>query len=538
MIVVKTQALKPLPPSGFSLVELILTIAMVSVLVSIIIMRTGSQGTAVGDLKLEADVRQLNQMVNLYKADGGSVTGLTRVGDVMEKLKNFRPENTLKSHTGPVSGRLLDARMVPVIGTGSLGKKRAVWNGARQRFEIVTTNREGAFKFEINTALSNQVGQAERRDTPGSTSPVVQFDGAAGPSWIWGAPATQAVTRIYDPTDLTGGGDNNPFNPNAAKPSSGTGGGTGGSGGTGGTGGTGGSGGTGGGTGPTPPPAPLRLPTPLVTQSGGTYPFSSFPTSVTIGANGAPLGDSVLRYRKNGGAWLTMTGGSVTVAPGDVIEAQNVAVLGVTTVTDSTVNRNEYFRLVSGFTGTVQAGLGNVVGGPNLDYSVNTSTPNQIVFTHGDPQTDLGNGEIINTGEANVIQLNTQNFSSIQPNTWFNVGNVSLLNGEIFNDTAATSVVLAINFNISNPAHTGTANIGLQLINTPNSADRTASADVVKLANPVTNLVVTIDGINYRLEVSWQNTNPTTGLVNGNDFLVFEGGTAQGRLRARFVSDR
>lgn len=520
--------------TGFSLVELILTITVVSILASVFVVQTGNRGTVIADLKLEADVRQLNQMVNLYKADGGSVAGLSRVGDVMNKLKNFRPENTLKSHTGPVSGRLLDARMTPVMGNGNLGKKRAVWNSGQQRFEIVTADREGAFKFEINTALSNQVGQAENRDVSGAARPIVSFDGSAGPSWIWGAPATQATAPVYNPTDLTSGGQNNPFNPDMAKPASGTGGGTGG---TGGSGGSGGSGGTGG-TGPTPPTAPTALPAPLVTQSGGTYPFSSFPTSVTISANGAPAGDSLLNYRKNGGAWETFSGGTVNVAPGDVIEAQNVPALGVTTLTSSSVNRNEYYRLVAGFTGGVQSGLGTVTGGANLEYSVDTSSPNQIVFTHGDPNTDLGNGEIINTGEANVIRLTTQDFTGIQPNTWFNVGNVSLLNGEIFNDTAANSVVLALNFNISNPASTGTANIELQLINTPNSADRTASADIVKLANPVTDLVVNIDGINYRLEVSWQNTNPSTGLVSGNEFLVFEGGTAEGRLRARFVSDR
>jgi hypothetical protein len=169
---------------------------------------------------------------------------------------------------------------------------------------------------------------------------------------------------------------------------------------------------------------------------------------------------------------------------------------------------------------------------------VDTSTPNRITFSHGNPETDLGNGEVINTGEANSIQLTTQNFSNILPGSWFSVGDVSLLNGEIFNDTAANSVVFAINFNVSDPAHSGTANIELQLVNTANTSDRLASADIVKLSNPVTDLVVTIDGINYRLEVSWQNTDPTSGVVNGNDFLVFEGGTAQGRLRARFVSDR
>jgi hypothetical protein len=507
-------------------VELILTITMVSILASIFVMQTGSQGTAVGEIKLEADVRQLNQMVNLYKADGGSVANLTRVTDVMEKLKNFRPENSLKSHTGPVSGRLLDARMAPVMGTGSPGKKRAVWNGAKQRFEIVAADREGAFRFELDPNRSNQIGQAENRPD----GQVVRFDGAKGPSWIWGAPTQQATSPYYNPTELTGGGQDNPFNPNLAKPVEG-------SGGTGGTGGTGGSGGTGG-TDPVPPTAPTQLPSPLINQGGGTFHYHVFPTSVNIESNGAPAGDSVLMYRKNGGAWQNHTGGSINVAPGDVIEAKNTPAVGVLTVTESAVNRNEYYRLVAGFTGGVQSSVGNVSGGPNLDYSVDTSTPNRITFTHGNPETDLGNGEIINTGEANSIQLTTQNFTSIQPGSWFSVGDVSLLNGEIFNDTAANSVVFALNFNVSDPAHTGTANIELQLINTANTSDRLASADIVKLSNPVTDLVVTIDGINYRLEVSWQNIDPTTGVVNGNEFLVFEGGTAQGRLRARFVSDR
>ena len=58
---------------GFSLVELVLTIAILGVLTSVVVLRYGAQGTRVGELKLEADVRQLNQMVSLYKADGGSL---------------------------------------------------------------------------------------------------------------------------------------------------------------------------------------------------------------------------------------------------------------------------------------------------------------------------------------------------------------------------------------------------------------------------------------------------------------------------------
>jgi hypothetical protein len=235
----------------------------------------------------------------------------------------------------------------------------------------------------------------------------------------------------------------------------------------------------------------------------------------------------------------------VGIAPGDIIEAQNLPAVGVTAFTASNVNRNEYFRLVSGFTGGVQAAIDNVTGGSNLSFTTDTSTPGTVVLTHGNPQTDLGNGEIITTGESSVIQITRQSFSSVLPNTLFNLASVSLKNGEIFNSSGADSMRLQLSLNMSNPAYVGTADIELQMINTPtafvpgtNTPDRVKSADIVRIGNPRTNVVITIDGINYRMEVSWQSSDPTTGVVSGNDFLVFEGGTASGRLRARFVSDR
>ena len=520
---------------GFSLVELVLTIAILGVLTSVVVLRYGAQGTRVGELKLEADVRQLNQMVSLYKADGGSLANLTQTTSVIEKLKNYRPESTIKSHTGPVSGRLMDARIVPVMGSGSAGKPRAVWDATKQQFIIVIDGRQGAMSFAMDANRSNDGGQAENR--PGGQ--VVKFDSSSGPTWIWGAPTQQATTATYNPTDLSGGGLNNPFDPSVSS-GTGSGAGTGGGSGSG-----GGSGGSGGGSGPNPPAGPAKLPTPLVTQSGGTYSFSSFPSSVSISSNGAPVGDSVLMYRKGTGAWQVSGGGSVSIAPGDVVEAQNLPAVGVTTVTSSDVNRNEYFRLVAGFTGGFQPSISNVTGGSNLTFNTDTSTPGKIVFTHGDPQTDLGNGEIINTGEASVIELTTKSFSAAQPNQWFSLADVALRNGEIFNNSGADKLRLQLNLNISNPAYVGTANIELETINTPtvfvagtNTPDRLKSADIVKFSDPKTNVVVVIDGINYRLEVSWQSSDPTTGVVSGNDFLVFEGGTASGSLRARFVSDR
>ena len=51
-------------------------------------------------------------------------------------------------------------------------------------------------------------------------------------------------------------------------------------------------------------------------------------------------------------------------------------------------------------------------------------------------------------------------------------------------------------------------------------------------------IAVFIGGVTYRLELSWVSLNPGTGVVQGNQFLIYEGATAQAELRARFVPDR
>ncbi len=510
---------------GFSLVELVLTITLLGILASVFVMKTGSQSTGVIEIKLEADVRQLNQMASLYKADGGSLSNLTTVGDVLSRLKNYRSESALASHTGAASGRLLDARIEPVMGSGQAGRKRAVWNPSKQRFEVVATGGAGAFSFEINPARSTAAGQVDKRGEP-----ALKYDGASKPGWIWGSPAKETPSTYRDPSDMGGAGRTVMFNPNEMKPGEPPD-----DGGTGGP--PPGDGGGGGEDDPEPPPPAVKLPTPNASPSGGTHSFSGFPSAVTLSPNGAPAGDSILQYRLNGGAWQTDSGGAISISPGDVLEAQNIPAPGVTTYTTGDVAINEYYRLVAGFSGAVDPGFVNAQGGGGLVSSVESPAAGVTVFTHGNTQTDLGNGEIFETGEPNVLTFKAGNFNSIQPNTWFTAGSITMLNGEIYNNSDANAVTLKLDFNLSDPpSQSGTAEIRLDLVNTPNSADRMTSADIVRLANPVTDFTMTIDGVTYRLEVRWQSTDPSAGVVQGSEFLIFEGATASGRLQARFVS--
>ena len=48
---------------------------------------------------------------------------------------------------------------------------------------------------------------------------------------------------------------------------------------------------------------------------------------------------------------------------------------------------------------------------------------------------------------------------------------------------------------------------------------------------------VTIDGVQYRLELQWVSKDPTSSVVQGNNLLVYEGANAAVELRARFTSN-
>ena len=529
----KTNRLNPVKCLGFSLVELVWTITLVGLIGALLVLNVGPQTVAVGNLKLETDVRQLNQMVQLYKADGGVLTGVTRIQDVMSRLKNVRSEASIRGHTGPASGRQLDGRLEPVLKSGNAGTPRAIWNAAQQRFELVSTAQEGAFAFILDPTKANQAGQVETR-----REAVVRYDNRSGPTWVWGGNGNEVATGTYAPTEMTTGGRTQRFDPTAPNPGpSGGGGGGGGGPGGGGGGGGGESGGEGDPEEP-PPPTVLPLPNPIASPGGGTYAHTAFPTQVVLSSNGAPSGSSTLRFQLDGGPWQTYTGAPITVSPGTTLTAQNVAVPGAPGVSDSGVITHAYYRLLAGLTGTVAPTFIDPQGGDNLVATIEPANGGQVVFRHGNTQLDLGNGDTLDAGVENVITFTAQPFSSVAPNTWFNVGDMTMLNGTTFNDSEATSVSLSLNFTLTDPIFTGNATIQLGLISTANSNDRIASADIVKLMNATTNFTMTFDGITYRLEVAWESTDPSGGLVQGTEFLIFEGGQASGRLRGRLVSDR
>lgn len=514
---------------AFSVMELVVLIAIMGVLITVVVNLVGTQPIAVRNTKLSSDLATLNQMVAVYVSDGGSLAGLTNPQTVLDKLKRSRPQSEWKRHTGPASGRLVDIRLKARITTlpEKNGQERARWNTKLQRFEITSSSGTAVSEFYLDESLATTDPGTESR-----TAPKVKYNVGVGKDqgWVWGD--SSAGKFSYNTPGSTGGsGVSNPFDPDEDVPAPpvdpGDGGGDSG-------GGTGGGGGDSGGGDPTTPAA-TKLPTPSISPSGGSFSYTAFPGYVLISPNGAPADGSVLEYRINGAGWSTYTGTPITVSSTDKLEARNKA-------TDTALYKNSnnasatYYRLTSGFSGSGTGTWGNATGGANLVTTVQNGEDTST-FKHGNTKLDLGNGEFLDAGVENVLTFEPNDFDTIVPNVWFEFGDLVMLNGTTFYNSEADGVTLSISLNLTEPAQTGVVHINLGLISTENTSDRLASADIVELRNPTTDFTVTVDGVEYRLELSWATQDPGAGVVQGNQFLVFEGASASAVLRGRFVSN-
>ena len=242
-----------------------------------------------------------------------------------------------------------------------------------------------------------------------------------------------------------------------------------------------------------------------------------------------------MMYRINSGAWVLYNGGPIPITPALSLQARNVSTRPAE-YADSNITSQTYYRLTSGFSGAGDGNWGNALGGTNLVTSLQNGSETST-FKHGNTKLDLGNGEFLDAGVENVISFTPESFDTITPNTWFKFGEMQMLNGTTFYNSEATGVTLSVNLALSQPSVNFTTHIDLGLTSTENTSDRLASADIIELKSPATDVRVTIDGLEYRLELAWTTLDPGAGVVQGNKFLIFEGATAKAELRARFTSN-
>jgi hypothetical protein len=129
----------------------------------------------------------------------------------------------------------------------------------------------------------------------------------------------------------------------------------------------------------------------------------------------------------------------------------------------------------------------------------------------------------------------------VAANQFFNLGILHYRNGTIQSRTGAAAVDLALQLNFSNPSSLSPISTRFtnDLINTPNSSDPVASADIVSIRNPAAPMNFTdSSGNRYFLELSFKVDQTTIdgSLSTFDEFRVFEGGLGRADLLGRFTT--
>lgn len=265
----RTPSISRLAIRGFSLVEILMGIAVLSTIGSVAIYGISTMMPSTKDGKLRRDVATLNRAFQVYEANGGDLSDLDAQG-ALDKLKRKASSESAKQLAG-LAGRMVDNRLAVALQTpqeASTDRPRAYWNSSTKRFEIRTTG-EGIREFVLNESIANRDYGEEVRT---STKKLASRD-----KWIW---------------------DFDPSNPSAPPTPTER--------------------GTSPGTTPSDPGDPgntVKLSPPEFSRAAGSYPLKDYPLSVTLShPNSASIAE--INYSLTSGVVQPYGGSAISVDPG------------------------------------------------------------------------------------------------------------------------------------------------------------------------------------------------------------------------------
>lgn len=191
--------------AGFTLVETLLGIAVISALSSVGYFAVTNIQEGAKEGKLEADVVSMNSAVRSYLANGGSLPAYATAEEVLAKLKTRADVASAAKSLG-LTGSFIDVRIEPEWQSGDdagSSQLRAAWNAAQGRFVLAREGEAGIKSFRLNNALASAPPALEARAQNLEASDVK----AGQPVWVWdytdnrdstptlgAAPATSAGT--------------------------------------------------------------------------------------------------------------------------------------------------------------------------------------------------------------------------------------------------------------------------------------------------------------------------------------------------------
>lgn len=168
--------------AGFSTIEILVALGVIAVIAAIGIQMFSSASKGLQSSKLESDTATLNRAVTMYLASGGDLSTTRDPSQVLAKLKTISSPDRIKTQINPITGSLIDHRLVAEMQSESEAmsdQPRAYWNAGDKAFEIVTVgNSPGVKRFTFDEkAVAGEIQVDSRK------SGSMQFASESG--WIW-----------------------------------------------------------------------------------------------------------------------------------------------------------------------------------------------------------------------------------------------------------------------------------------------------------------------------------------------------------------
>jgi len=557
---------------GFSLLETLITVAVIGVLAAIGTVTVGHVVSSSKSSKLESDVATLNRSVVAYLATGGDLSSVQSADEVLATLKR---SNANASRTPGLAGAKLDASVSFVMQTPSeaaSGGARVYWDESAQRFRIAMSGEAPGIKaFAYDRDLAELDFGEEASGSP--------FLYAAGDNWIW--------DYAEAPPHIPLGSSDVPLAPPVAT---------------------------------SPPPAtPVSSPgpggvTPLSPPQfsipGGEYLVTEFSLNLAL-ANPNPLGSSDIYYSVNFGDWQRYNG-AFLVAPGSAVAAQVIA------LNDAYANSHRVdeiyevlplpldppeissdlaeLGLFVGRTAIVTISNPNpsafskveyrISGGPWQDYEgpfmisrddyplgtliqARTTPLEEHYLASSASLKTLGVEALSLAGEADGafsnpsgagtmvtnlsggqsssyfewgrdylvgsestsarlskswMEFQAESISSISASDPFRLGSLLYYNGTIISGTGAQGVSFAVDLDLSIQGISTAISFqfDFELIDTPNlGIDPWADADYVRISNVFANEVIEIQGVQFKLQIEFADAS-AAGIAAFDEFHVLE----------------
>jgi prepilin-type N-terminal cleavage/methylation domain-containing protein len=460
-------------PRGFSLIEAMLVVAVLSSVVSAGCLVYSVLAGTIRKNKLQADVVTLNNAVRTYLTHGGKIS-VSDGAQVLHQLKTTLDAAGSKRLAG-LRGSMIDPRL-----RGSLvhnpGVERAVWNPGNLRFEVQTSG-SGFSAFDLGgDPLATMTEDRSRT-----------LDLATRDKWVW---------------DFADGTVRKPAPTVAATSHVGV-------------------------SVPNPPAAIARLVPPDFSLPGTLYDFSAFNPmlEVSLRDRNAP-GEARILYSINNGAWIEYSGSPLHIPPEFTTTVRAYAAAVNAEYFEDSDQQTERYETIY-FTGSSAGKFHSPAGDSRLLTNL-TGGLRSPTFLWGDPATP--------DRKQNELNFSGARFENIPPDKEFVVGELQYFNGTTYAGTNATSVQIAIDLDLTKPGVKESLNFTFNLLSTPNHGrNADADADFVFIPDVSTNFRTTIKGQTFALVLRF-GEHGAHGFTTIDTFHAHEGKALRGSIYGRLTA--